>query len=778
MKRFGKRLLAVFMCLTFVFLLCPLSAKADDYVYQSDDIKGGGTDKGDTNKGKNHYRFDYVYDSGSDSICLVVTASLPVKAFGDKTTHIFHEGDTTVIPSQNPSVGKTLYSAVIFLIRSHSINMTVDMVVSKLNDMGYYDDGTGIFRGNGGYLTWVSSTSIGKVVPDVPSAGGDDAHYVDVPDPNDPDKTIRVRDSYVHDVVFDSAVSGAYNLPSNFTKTDGTPVQIKSDPPLCNGYHFDYYSSTIDHNFVPGETYTHNQKGGTVTITAHWLSYINYDCNSGLSTLSSDINAGIFERTTLHDGNAVSVTNKPVATINGHDISKSVIFIGWNTKRDGSGTWYGYSVDPDTNIPNESDGTFSYGGGDITLYAQYRLKYDVLYNGNSQSSGDDFTETLDDPMNITASTNTFEFPVSPFTKSETVTEWDDNLRKDVENTYKYLFQGWSLDSASYFKTDHVYKCDNPNRPYGNVHNANIRDYLSECLSWNPCLNISVSDGYLTVTTYAVWDKQPYVFGYDLSYSKQELENLEPLAMYNMFLRDCSPVSYDREDELHAAEWLYTDDSGTHPYNKRPSVFFANFKASDFVPQDDFGSCTLDLETIDTCGNVSMYRITVHTTTNQYDRSKDGSDSQAPFYTRFIDEDNYQKSFDNYASDSKSLKDITGRTTAYDDGGLEPYSKWLMNTDDSSLLSNALSQMKSDTFSGYASSITLDYDNIISVRSSTRNYGVGNPGASSLDDMLFSGSLNTSSDLKDNLENDSEGHKKYTETIDSNRPSLYKQGYGY
>ena len=340
MKRFGKRLLAVFMCLTFVFLLCPLSAKADDYVYQSDDIKGGGTDKGDTNKGKNHYRFDYVYDSGSDSICLVVTASLPVKAFGDKTTHIFHEGDTTVIPSQNPSVGKTLYSAVIFLIRSHSINMTVDMVVSKLNDMGYYDDGTGIFRGNGGYLTWVSSTSIGKVVPDVPSAGGDDAHYVDVPDPNDPDKTIRVRDSYVHDVVFDSAVSGAYNLPSNFTKTDGTPVQIKSDPPLCNGYHFDYYSS-IGHNFVPGETYTHNQRGGTVTITAHWLSYINYDCNSGLSTLSSDINAGIFERTTLHDGNAVSVTNKPVATINGHDISKSVIFIGWNTKRDGSGTWYG-----------------------------------------------------------------------------------------------------------------------------------------------------------------------------------------------------------------------------------------------------------------------------------------------------------------------------------------------------------------------------------------------------------------------------------------------------
>lgn len=786
MKRILKRIISFIFVLIMGLVIISVTAFAEGetFTYEShDDISGGGTEKGDTNSTSNVYTFNYDYDASYDAIVLTVNTKNPVKAFGNTTSHTFTENDDTVIYAKSPRVGRPLIKAIYSLIKVHNINMSVSDVISRINALGYFDDGNGIYRGGNGYLTWVKSSKVIDIKKDTtPSApGGDEAHYKTVPDPTpeNPNHTKEERDYYIHDVVFDSAVSGAYNMPSGFRKVDGTPVKIQDSEPLDDGYVFNNYTSTIGQNFVPGDYYTHNQKGGTVTITAHWLSYIYYDNNSGLSTLSSDFYGGTFDKDTMNDAGVVNVSKKPAVTLSGVDCSKSIIFIGWNTKADGSGTWYSYSLNADTGLPNESDGSFSYGGPSMTLYAQYRLKYDLSYNGNQQSKGEDFTETIEDSSNITATQMAYSFAANPFERMEVKNEWDDNKRENVNNTYNYSFQGWSLDADAYFKDKRVYMCGNPNRPDGNVPTVNVRDYLSECMSFNPCRNITVTDGYVTVTTYAVWDKFPYVFGYDLSYSKQELLNMEPEMMYNKFMLDCGAVSYDREDEVHAEQFTYKDSEGNElKFNKRPGITFVNFKKSDFVPLDDFGSCTLDLMAVDTAGNVSTYRITVHTTTNVFDTSKDGSLSQAPYYTRFIDEENYMKSFDNYVTVNKSLKDLAGRAEAYANGGLEAYSKWLNDPEDSALIDNVMSQMDSSTYKGYARSITIGYDDILSVRSIARNNGVGGSSLTELNSMLFNGSYDTSSDLKDDINNDNIGHSEYTETIDNNRPKQYRQGYGY
>ena len=57
-------------------------------------------------------------------------------------------------------------------------------------------------------------------------------------------------------------------------------------------------------------------------------------------------------------------------------------FAGWNTKADGTGDWY-------------EPGTYNMGGGDFELYAIWRDKYRVTYDGNEGALASSITEVVD-----------------------------------------------------------------------------------------------------------------------------------------------------------------------------------------------------------------------------------------------------------------------------------------------------------------------------------------------------------------------------------------------
>ena len=92
------------------------------------------------------------------------------------------------------------------------------------------------------------------------------------------------------------------------------------------------------------------------------------------------------------DGNPIDITRTVHVKYQGQLVDSSIVFVGWNTKADGTGEWMGTDVGGETHssaTPTRATGEFTYEGPDITLYAQYRLYYDLAYNGNRQTAGED-----------------------------------------------------------------------------------------------------------------------------------------------------------------------------------------------------------------------------------------------------------------------------------------------------------------------------------------------------------------------------------------------------
>ena len=216
-------------------------------VTYADDIGAGGTDQGDIG-GANVYTFSYIYDSGSDAIELKVDTKNPLSSFGNTTSHTFTSpSDQIVLNTSNPRLGSSLDNAISSMISSGGYNFTVSEVKSKLNGLGYYDGGNGIWKMNGGYLTYVSAT---KIRPE-------------------PKK---------HTVAYDA--NGGTGSPENQTKTENITLTLSSKKPTRTGYTFKSWSASIGGTYYPGSAYTHDQDGGTVTMKANWKDDINPNCSS------------------------------------------------------------------------------------------------------------------------------------------------------------------------------------------------------------------------------------------------------------------------------------------------------------------------------------------------------------------------------------------------------------------------------------------------------------------------------------------------------------------
>ena len=159
------------------------------------------------------------------------------------------------------------------------------------------------------------------------------------------------------------------------TKRMNQYLFLPTAPPVKKGYSFQNWNTASNGSgtaYAPGQNYTRDQDGGTVTLYAQWkpITYtVTYKGNgaTGGSTANSTHTYNVAKALTA---NGFTRTN--------------YIFKGWNTKADGSGTSY-------TNKQSVMNLT-STNGATITLYAQWTPVYyfdiNALLNGTQYNTSD------------------------------------------------------------------------------------------------------------------------------------------------------------------------------------------------------------------------------------------------------------------------------------------------------------------------------------------------------------------------------------------------------
>ena len=93
-------------------------------------------------------------------------------------------------------------------------------------------------------------------------------------------------DPWRHTITYDG--NGGSNVPGNQTKTTGYGLNISSQVPTRTGYKFTGWSASCGGTYQPDQSYTRDQNGGTVTMTATWKAQnytIKYDANGGTGTM-------------------------------------------------------------------------------------------------------------------------------------------------------------------------------------------------------------------------------------------------------------------------------------------------------------------------------------------------------------------------------------------------------------------------------------------------------------------------------------------------------------
>lgn len=237
MPRFKKGLYCILLLLVMIL--------SSSVVAYADDIGDtGDTDQGDVT-GSNVYTFYYSYDSGADAIVLTVRTKNPIKSFGNTTSHTFSSPyDNTVLNTSNPQLGSSLESAISTMNSVGGYNLSASDAKAKLNALGYYDSGNGIWKYNGGYLTYVSA--------------------------------VKIRPQK-HTVHYDA--NGGSGAPGDQTKNQGVTLTLSSKKPSKTGYTFKYWNASIGGTYYPSGSYTHDQDGGTVTMKAYWKDETSPSCS-------------------------------------------------------------------------------------------------------------------------------------------------------------------------------------------------------------------------------------------------------------------------------------------------------------------------------------------------------------------------------------------------------------------------------------------------------------------------------------------------------------------
>ena len=209
----------------------------------------GGTGQGNIG-GTNVYTFYYQYNAEVDAIVLNVRTKNPLTSFGNSTSYTYMSpNDKLVLHTKYPVLGNSIENAIATMNAAGGYQLSVADVKATLNQLGYYDKGNGVWKYNGGYLTYVSAE---KIRPQI------------------------------HTIQYDA--NGGSGAPGNQTKTHGSQLYLSTQIPTRAGYIFQHWDASIGGDYSAGQEYTHDQDGGTVTMKAHWLDTIAPSCNTFSAT--------------------------------------------------------------------------------------------------------------------------------------------------------------------------------------------------------------------------------------------------------------------------------------------------------------------------------------------------------------------------------------------------------------------------------------------------------------------------------------------------------------
>ena len=236
---------------SLVLMIClSLGMAITVYADSIDDV--GGTGQGNIG-GTNVYTFSYIYRADLDAIVLRVDLKVAIESFGGTTTHIYESPyDNLELHTQNPRLGSSLESAIEAMNAAGGYNLSVADAKAKLGQLGYYDKGNGVWKYDGGYLTYISA--------------------------------VKIRPQK-HTVTYNA--NGGTGAPGNQTKNQGVTLTLSSTKPTRTGYTFKYWNASIGGTYNPGGSYTHDQDGGTVTMTAYWKDETAPSCSTFTATPNS-----------------------------------------------------------------------------------------------------------------------------------------------------------------------------------------------------------------------------------------------------------------------------------------------------------------------------------------------------------------------------------------------------------------------------------------------------------------------------------------------------------
>ena len=284
-------------------------------------------------------------------------------------------------------------------------------------------------------------------------------------------------------------------------------------------------------------------------------------------------------------------------------------------------------------------------------------------------------------------------------KTRTVTDFDNppKIYQEEENprdyTYEYSFIGWSLNPDATYK-------DKENEDITKKVFTEVDDLsMSGSELFKACEgsgNVIYENGRTGIKLFAIWDEHPILWAYDVSFTGEQVRAFNEDSFLKELLK---PADDSAKEGVYVMD--YEDGSDVeltvlnYDFNRFLSVGDWNIPGG--KDEEEF---EITIQATDGAGCVSTYPIVCHITSEKTIRTKTAS-KESPIYYRFVSKKNWMKNpFWNKALENGENRNLSNEEyerlckeyaiwildeknykealAAYENGGMEPYSKWYLD----------------------------------------------------------------------------------------------------
>lgn len=411
--------------------------------------------------------------------------------------------------------------------------------------------------------------------------------------------------------------------------------------------------------------------GSIGTIILSQVQYVTFNPNIS----SSKIFCTIPEKVDFYwkENPAIPANKKSVASVNGVTLN-SLYNIGWNTENTGNTDTGEYHVNTSSFTLNTKYGQ------DVTLYGVWDTDMNILFDGNGQTKGENFA--------INHFTRSSKLPANrpPFEKTTVIQKYDESQDKDVDKEVPNSFQGWSFRKDTMYKDSDCYKSGSSIRTDQILINEINNDKAK-----------IDKDGYVTITSYVVWDMYPVIYA---PYKYFNIDEINNGALTTAELLRTATVQ-DKEDGSE-------DNTNKNDKISIEVVDFDENDMSSFTCLGDLGYCTVTYKAVDGAGNITYDTTRVYVCANDIIKGDHESDNY--FYNRHINEEFYEAGLN-----------VEDKSTSHDVGGFYEDSVWYNNSEYQKAIETAFSNLKNDT---PIMTYEFDVDDMLASKEYVSTNGIG------------------------------------------------------